>query len=455
MTSHELIREATRLARDGLLGAAADLLSGAVDSKPEDVLLLRALGRIRLLQNRPAEAVDLLHRALKSIQRDSTESPLRAPNQGNTEQATIVEAPQVAIGPTSDLDYAAHIEREILAERQYETGADRASSVARVDGSDFGGNEARTLVEVRAEEDVQPAIEDVLETDQPFAESAESELDADADSSLSDQTEQVSTSIAAAEYEPQADDFCEMAAQELPTREELNNIPSRITREDKARKVAIEVAEKFGWDRKGVDVLTSLFVKHWWGASRSALERAIEGGADRRDIAVADQVRESWESCPEFASFVNYQGEVSHRYSVLPWPTALQLVRSFASYPDASEVEHFLMESYEFWFRSSELVARFNSFYSFLRYILNQASESQGTAPWLRFSQEEALPDICTHHAVLSELESWGVYIKGEVFTKGREAPKKSQSDDEASGETVGEEVQIDEPLSQSELHLE
>jgi tetratricopeptide (TPR) repeat protein len=423
----QVIAEASKLARDGLLSAAADLLSEAIESDPNDVVLLRALGRVRMLQKRPGDAAELLERALRTFRGEVNEvadhgEKLPTEKPPGLAISPVIEAPRIQIPPSSDWDYLAQIEREIQAKRQYEAEGEieqRALSKERDAGNEVIGNGSEANADVEAT----PAIEDLFDesADAALADlSDEIELDEEADTSFADDEAVDSVLPSPPEYEPQDDDFGDALPDELPSREELSHIPSRLTRDARARQVAVEVAERFEWDRAGVDLLTSIFVKHWWSASRSAVERALEAGATRHDIAGADTAREVWTTYPEFASFIDYSGETTHRYTVLPWPTALALIKAFPGYPDHAEIERLLVDSYEFWSESSHLTNRFDSFYKFVRYLVERAGDLNGSVPILCFSDAADSPDIPQHLSLLGELESHGIRIKEEreVFMK-------------------------------------
>jgi hypothetical protein len=63
------IFEAGRLLAAGLQGAASDLLEECMADGAEDPHVLRALARVRLLQDRPQDAADLLRRVLNEIEK--------------------------------------------------------------------------------------------------------------------------------------------------------------------------------------------------------------------------------------------------------------------------------------------------------------------------------------------------------------------------------------------------
>lgn len=266
-------------------------------------------------------------------------------------------------------------------------------------------DDAGVVVEDLYGEDEEPNL-GIDDTELPFEEIEEELITSEAAFSKG-----VTTDVDQRSYEPSLDDFGDSLADELPTRDELRRIPRRLAREDRARQVALELALEFGWDRAGMNLLTSLFVKHWWGAARVALRREIDAGASPREIRLADAVRETWQSYPEFSYHIGYWEQVSQRYTVLPWPTALGIVRAFKGYPDEAEMESFLLDSFDMWWDSDELKDRFDSLYHFIRYRTGRSDESEGLFSWNVFRRE--FNDIDAHDQLklLQRLESIGVPV--------------------------------------------
>lgn len=476
----EVIRNANNLIRQGLLGAASDLLTEGLEAYPDDAHLLRALARVRMLERRPSDAVPLLQRALHMLQRPGSgsspseivDSQQRTAADGSDEtvptapvQSTLINALGVdAPLPASDFEYVAAVEYEVVVNRDYEPGLDPVTryerrhrydetvaaagqreldqlagsaadknnvpmdldpcNSAEIPPIQLPPNEIQDSLPVDAhtesddKEDEGPTIEDVYIDEVESAENGadtESILDEIKDELGSFEAEsknEIQPDAEKRDYEPSLDDFGDGPADELPTREEMFQAPSRITREERARQVAVDLAIEFGWDRAGVELLSSIFVKHWWGAARAAMRREMQAGATLKDITLADALREIWHGYPEFSYHIDYRGNVSQRYTVLPWPTALALVRAFeGAYPDEAELESFLVDAYEMWWDDAQLKEQFNSLYNFIRYRVSNVHENNGLSPWYVFRQELSELDARGHLSIYQELESRGVSV--------------------------------------------
>lgn len=192
--------------------------------------------------------------------------------------------------------------------------------------------------------------------------------------------------LPARDYDPELDDFGSLAEGEAPTREELAAVPPRISREQRGRQIALQLAEEYGWERAGVELLTSIFAKHWWSSAQSAMRRLLEAGITLKELTLADQIRDFWFAYQEFADHIDYQGNKTARYRTLPWTTTFDLVRVYDGYPDVEEIEAYLFDAYQTWSDGDHLRDRFPAFYKFLRHILDHHEAGDMLPPAESFS---------------------------------------------------------------------
>lgn len=147
------------------------------------------------------------------------------------------------------------------------------------------------------------------------------------------------------------------------TRDEFLQVETEghVSHRERARQIAGDLGLRYGWDRNGIELLTDVFEKYWWSAAQRSMERELEAGLLPDELSLALESRQVWECYEEFGE--NLKG---YAYPSLPWPTALEIVRSFRGYPDIAEIEVFLLDTYACW-RSSLSQMRVHS--SFLAYL--------------------------------------------------------------------------------------
>lgn len=186
--------------------------------------------------------------------------------------------------------------------------------------------------------------------------------------------------------------------------------PDELTREQRALQVAAEVAGDCEWDRAGIALLAAVFERHWWSASQVAVRRAIENGMTQRELLLADSVRQMWSERSEFWVAQSY-GTTVQRYSLLTWPAALSLIRSFEGYPDTCEVEQMLDGCLTLWLRSSNLQWRFRSFLAWALYRCGARGDMPEFDGWVDFGSCPGDDDDMDDPDLLRELRSCGLGI--------------------------------------------
>lgn len=218
-----------------------------------------------------------------------------------------------------------------------------------------------------------------------------------------------------------------------PTQRDFSEIPDRLTRAERALQVAMTVGDEFGWDRKGIKLLAIIFGRYWWSASQVAIRREIAAGMTPQELMLAEDVRQIWYQHPEFWSASGAFGEIVQRYTLISWPTALSLIRSFKGYPQAEEVESLLISCFERWQDSVRLQHRFPGFYSFALYCVGSYGDLPEHDGWVVFdtySTEES--DFGNAAYVERQLEHYGVHIDlhrnafNRVIWEETDVPNKS-----------------------------
>lgn len=185
-----------------------------------------------------------------------------------------------------------------------------------------------------------------------------------------------------------------------------------MTRVERAKQVAMRVGEEFGWDRKGVNLLATIFNRYGWSAAKEAIWGEINAGMTPQELTLAEEVRQIWKQRTEFGSTLNKFGEIVQRYSLISWPTSLTLIRSFKGYPQAEEVESLLDNCFERWQDSDILQRRFPGFYSFALYRVGaygDLPEQDGWTVFDQYSTDEGGFDNVVH--VAQQLKHYGIHI--------------------------------------------
>lgn len=197
-----------------------------------------------------------------------------------------------------------------------------------------------------------------------------------------------------------------------PTRRDFSEIPDRLTRAERALQVAMRVGDEFGWDRKGIKLLAIIFDRYWWSASQVAIRREIAAGMTPQELMLAEEVRQIWYQHPEFWSASGAFGEIAQRFTLISWPTALSLIRSFKGYPQPEEVESLLSSCFERWQDSVGLQRRYPGFYIYALYRVGAYGDLPEQDGWLIFDQystDESDFDNVAH--VARQLKHYGIHF--------------------------------------------
>jgi hypothetical protein len=201
----------------------------------------------------------------------------------------------------------------------------------------------------------------------------------DDDSTLCSGEEEADDEISDEDYEE--DEFCD-------ERDELNDVAyeGKLSREERAYQIAIEVGLSYGWEKEGIDVLHEIFVENGWGQARIAMERELADGTSEEEIRLAKELKEMWADRADFwmAFFQSRKDSSDYTYPggrVLSWRMALSLVRLFPNGADISEIEFFLENEYSKWLSRPRRRALHNSFLGYLFQFVKTEENIPGFSP--------------------------------------------------------------------------
>jgi hypothetical protein len=412
-----VLEHSDELLASGLVGAASALLEQHLEQSPDDGRALRALGRIRMLQHRPNEAADLLQRALRAFRRA---------------QATRLDgAPALALGgivkaetvDTNDIQFIEEQHQSALRRRDSFSDADTDTATDSAVLPSADGTSTDAPVDRASDEDAlsddecgeaspqdkEPlvAVPDMtvedLSPEQPEV-VAEVQEAFEAQPEIAEALAEFASMVDAREWETQdvIEDAFErddawretepegVEFEEAPTSLEIAEVRTgRLSRAERARQVANEVANRYGWDQEGRDILERVFDEYWWNSAKRAIERELEGGLEPRELQLALEARAIWHQRSEFWNSFPREGfgyVNTYPFPHLPWPTALQLVRSFDGYADPEEVDHFLSELFEQWYYDERRIAEHGSFLAYVKYR-TQRREGDSLPGWCSFER--------------------------------------------------------------------
>jgi hypothetical protein len=410
----EVLADANRLAGAGLRQAALDLLLEFLDEEPEAVRVLAAVGRLYLLEKNFPKSVLYLQKslhiekvarsraaAIDAYDEDYDEQDLAfvtaqvsGSGQGESDDAVVeiplaqVAAASSSIDSTSELDCQdpeSHITEDVLP-------APAAETVLDEDLQD----QAAAIAGAWAETDSEVTTEDVFVLDEDF-EAVQSSIDSviaekiididqvpddtegSADEELLDDELYLDITVDAV-----PDEAYELSWEEIDDLENYTPAPQeqsesvigkgKLTREQRARQVAVDVMHRFDLDRNFLPLLQVIFFENGWGAARVAIERELTRGTLREELALAREVRQFWWQSDRYwttfrglySNAMSLQAEATYR--MMSWAEALRLIACFPGLPGIEEIEDLIEECFLLWYESKRLRRSFPVFFKFLKY---------------------------------------------------------------------------------------
>lgn len=163
--------------------------------------------------------------------------------------------------------------------------------------------------------------------------------------------------------------------------ENISVLENQLTREERARIVAVECILEFDWHTKNLPFLIEVFSTPGWSSTRRALEREVHAGATVDELELGFAVKRLWqESSRYWITFSKAwaSGESADAtYRHCSWKQALHLVRLFEQLPTLDEVYDLLEREFEYWYHNRILRLCFPAFNKYLfLYRLNSRNET-------------------------------------------------------------------------------
>ncbi|MEX0166083.1 hypothetical protein MRBLPD1_004626 [Pseudomonas brassicacearum] len=142
----------------------------------------------------------------------------------------------------------------------------------------------------------------------------------------------------------------------------------RITREERAKQKAVELVYRYDWPHGTLPLIQQIYVMSGWGATRVALERAIDEGLTPEELVLAAHIKVIWADNDLYWIAFDSTGSTRLSYHALSWRTALMIVRSFESIPQVEEIDVLLEQLFEYWYENATLRRVFKAFARYLWY---------------------------------------------------------------------------------------
>lgn len=186
--------------------------------------------------------------------------------------------------------------------------------------------------------------------------------------------------------------YADVADDDLVVEPVLDVADHDLLLNDRARDRASRLAHELGLGPGAAEALEPLFAGQKSTNRTVAVLRDVAGEQPLTDdaIALAVEIREMWETRPEFLSCIGGEARHWRRYvSSLSWSLAVQIARISWWGGDIDEIELMLGQAYDSWYNRPSLVKAFPSFVLFVRDFLCQVPDRthfdlfvEGWAAW-------------------------------------------------------------------------
>lgn len=365
---------------DNCNGRYVDALSSMNQKKPSTNLhvqldAMRKLVRRRALEGRLDDAVALLQKALQLVEHNNIDRSLGQAGQQYTDD--VVDLAK------QDVDYVEEHASGIEARREhYEFGSEELTDQDRLGNTDkqpeFSGAPSPNVASTHPSDlssdtivDEETASSDEVsaphneETDFIPDEPATDEFEADTNGFLD-------TAVSEPRHgTPIIHDFDTIDEylydfDETASRDELSTdiqTGGAIDRRIRAMQVASDLGAQYGWEGQEIELLADVFGKYGWNKTRESIERQLRHGLLADELRLAVITRDIWENYSEFSINLDSYG---YSYEFLSWPMAVQIVRSFRSYPEPEEIEKFLIDAFCEWSSRRSLMSTYSSYFEYI-----------------------------------------------------------------------------------------
>jgi len=390
MSHKQILVEANALMAVGLRKAAIDILLDYLESKPDSPEVLAAVGKAYMLDSRSEKAASFLKQALAAKEGGETRGvadPCSERDYIDADDLAFIdsesrqlEEQEYNLDQENDSNWGANTHSWYRGHLgSVEDHSERHRQIAGSDREDSPRGEFREAFESAWEDvgvgettevDLQAAGVQVNESDPLGEEDIVSFDDAMDYSDHFDFDDELPDEISWDDYED-LDEFEEDASREGL---EVFADETRISRETRAKQIAVEVLENAEWDSCHLGLLVQIFMENGWSAARRAIENLVQTGLLPEELALAREIRHFWAANEKYwITFENIKDnyryrQTSARYGNMSWVESRRILNCFRSTPQIEEIYVLIEETYYHWYNATRLHGPFPSFLLYLKY---------------------------------------------------------------------------------------
>lgn len=148
----------------------------------------------------------------------------------------------------------------------------------------------------------------------------------------------------------------------------------RLDRWERANQIAIKVIHTYDWGSEHIPLLQQIFHENGWASARKSIEQELAKGLTPEELTLALYIRSLWgEKQQYWISFLHISSnqtgqETRAAYKNMSWPESLRIIRSFYNVPSEEEIELFIEQIYDDWYSSATRQRQFKTFIRYLKY---------------------------------------------------------------------------------------
>ncbi len=201
--------------------------------------------------------------------------------------------------------------------------------------------------------------------------------------------------------------------------------------------MAISLIDRVGWEKDDISFITEIFIENGWSQARAALEREINLGTSREELALAFYVKCLWKECDRywilFPKLNSVMETTDAVYKNCSWKQALRLVRVYQDLPTPEELFDFIEFEFDRFYENRELRTKFRSYSNYLfNYRLNDFINTINlSTPWgfywaPEIDELESFNLSLTHSDEVMLLREHGIDVHGHFTQKSYYTSDKS-----------------------------
>lgn len=400
-----LLREVNQLVSSGLRKSAIDIINEYLENTPSDPFVLRALGRIYLLEKKPDLAVKYLQLSLKNSQPEvvlrSNSTPYEFDTLNHDDLHYIEDK-------SAEIDDNYYYDSEEKTKWKSELDTTDASEINKLNIEIFSAQESNSQLDnknqinsiLQTETDEKPELvnteydfdrfsddldfvlpSEIELYDEPFDLEAlalpEVEYVIEEDDDIDELFFDVNEKSIDDEFDWDGlEDFDEIDEPGLIDHlsDYLIITEGKVSRIERAKQIATEVIRSYDWGIKNLPLLQQVFYENGWGAARVSIEHELTRGLTPDELELALFVRRLWTDNQQYwISFIHITSnqpfqETRAAYKNMSWREALRIIRVFDGLPSEDEIQLFIDQIYDDWYCSPTSQKQYKAFIRYLKY---------------------------------------------------------------------------------------